>query len=60
MKTLKLLSVFMLGSILLTSCVAEVVVEEDVFIEEPTISLNQLLNSYEIWYVDIELSLIHI
>ncbi|GAA0714624.1 nicotinic acid mononucleotide adenyltransferase [Aquimarina litoralis] len=54
MKTLKLLSVFMLGSILLTSCVAEVVVEEDVFIEEPTISLNQLLNSYEIWYVDIE------
>lgn len=44
----------MLGSILLTSCVAEVVVEEDVFIEEPTISLNQLLNSYEIWYVDIE------
>lgn len=54
MKTLKLLSVFMLGSILLTSCVAEVIVEEDVFIEEPTISLNQLLNTYEIWYVDIE------
>ncbi|MBW1293967.1 nicotinic acid mononucleotide adenyltransferase [Aquimarina litoralis] len=54
MKTLKLLSAFILGSILFTSCVAEVVVEEDVFIEEPTISLDQLLNSYEIWYVDIE------
>ncbi len=54
MKTLKLLSVIFLGSFLLTSCVAEVIVEEDVFIEEPSISLNALLNSYEIWYVDIE------
>ncbi|WP_299244598.1 nicotinic acid mononucleotide adenyltransferase [uncultured Aquimarina sp.] len=54
MKTLKLLSAFFLGSILLTSCVAEVVVEDDVFIEEPSITLNELLNTYEIWYVDIE------
>ncbi len=43
-----------LGSMFLTSCVAEVVIEDDVFIEEPTISLNSLLHSYEIWYVDIE------
>ncbi len=56
MKTLKLLSVILFGSMLLTSCVAEVVIEEDVFIDEPApgISLNVLLSDYEIWYVDIE------
>ena len=61
MKTPKLLSIIFLGAIILTSCVAEVVVEEDVFIEPQPfvnsntgISLNTLLNSYEIWYVDIE------
>ncbi|WP_299433973.1 nicotinic acid mononucleotide adenyltransferase [uncultured Aquimarina sp.] len=54
MKTLKLLSAFILGSMLLTSCVAEVIVEDDIFIEEPTITLDELLNTYEIWYVDIE------
>ncbi len=61
MKTLKLLSIIFLGSILLTSCVAEVIVEEDVYIEPQPfinsnigISLNALLNTYEIWYVDIE------
>ncbi|WP_299213116.1 nicotinic acid mononucleotide adenyltransferase [uncultured Aquimarina sp.] len=54
MKTLKLLSAFILGSMLLTSCVAEVIVEDDIYIEEPSISLNELLNTYEIWYVDIE------
>ncbi len=54
MKTLKLLSVIFLGSILFTSCVAEVILEEDVYIEEPSISLYTLLSTYEIWYVDIE------
>ncbi|WP_405208803.1 nicotinic acid mononucleotide adenyltransferase [Aquimarina sp. LLG6339-5] len=54
MKTLKLLSAFMISSMLLTSCVTEVVVEDDVFIEEPAITLNELLTTYEIWYVDIE------
>ncbi|WP_108802726.1 nicotinic acid mononucleotide adenyltransferase [Aquimarina sp. Aq107] len=54
MKTLKLLSAFILGSMFLTSCVTEVVVEDDVFIEEPAITLNELLSTYEIWYVDIE------
>jgi hypothetical protein len=52
MKTIKLLSVFALTATLLTSCYSEV------FIEEPidngsAISLNQLLSSYELWYVDI-------
>jgi len=54
MKTLKLLLTFVIGSLLVTSCVSEVVVEENVYVEEPVITLNQLLNTYEIWYVDIE------
>ncbi|KAA1247576.1 nicotinic acid mononucleotide adenyltransferase [Aquimarina sp. RZ0] len=54
MKTLKLLSAFMIGSLLLTSCVAEVVIEDAVYVDEPVITLNELLNTYEIWYVDIE------
>ncbi len=56
MKTLKLLSVIFLGSMLLTSCVAEVIIEEDVYIDEPTpvVTLNEVLSTYEIWYVDIE------
>ena len=54
MKTLKLLSLFILGAMLLTSCVAEVVIEDDIFIDEPNSNLNRVLNAYEIWYVDIE------
>lgn len=55
MKTLKLLSVILFGSILLTSCVAEVVIEEDVYVEEPVVvTLNEVLSTHEIWYVDIE------
>jgi len=48
MKTLKLLSGFALVVILYTSCSTEIIVED-----EPGISLNQLLNTYELWYVDI-------
>ncbi len=57
MKTLKLLSIIFLGAIMFTSCVAEVVIEEDVYIEEPpvrVITLEEVLNAHEIWYVDIE------
>ncbi|MHA7059308.1 nicotinic acid mononucleotide adenyltransferase [Aquimarina sp. M1] len=54
MKTLQLLSAFIFGSVLLTSCVTEVVIEDDVYIDEPVISLDQVLSTYEIWYVDIE------
>lgn len=56
MKTLKLLSRFALAAILLTSCYAEVIIDDD---HEPTISLNQLLNSYELWYVDIDETIGH-
>lgn len=51
MKTLKLLSGFALVAILFTSCYTEVVIDD--YDDTPTISLNQLLNSYELWYVDI-------
>ncbi len=53
MKTLKLLFGSMLLATLFTSCVAEVIVEDDFIIEEPGITLNQLLGSYELWYVNI-------
>ncbi len=49
MKTLKLLLGFVFVSTLFTSCY----VEETHYIDEPSISLNQLLNSYDLWYVDI-------
>ena len=49
MKTIKLLLAFALTATLFTSCYTEV----NQFDDEPTLSLNQLLNSYEIWYVDI-------
>ncbi|WP_157207085.1 nicotinic acid mononucleotide adenyltransferase [Mariniflexile maritimum] len=49
MKTIKLLLAVALTATLFTSCYTEV----NQFDDEPTISLNQLLNSYEIWYVDI-------
>jgi hypothetical protein len=52
MKTLKLLFGFILTATLFTSCYTEVIVD-DFFDDTPSISLNQLLNSHELWYVDI-------
>ena len=52
MKTIKLLSGFTLIAALLTSCYSEVVIDHPID-PKPTISLNQLLSSYELWYVDI-------
>lgn len=49
MKNLKLLLGFALSATLFTSCYTE----EIHVIDEPSISLNQLLNSYDLWYVDI-------
>ena len=51
MKTLKILSGFALATLLFTSCYTEVVIDD--FDDTPSISLNQLLSSYELWYVDI-------
>jgi len=52
MKTIKLLSGFALLATLLTSCYSEVIIEDPIE-PAPSISLNQLLNSYELWYVDV-------
>jgi len=49
MKTIKLLSGFALVATLLTSCYSEVIIDDP----GPSVSLNQLLSSYELWYVDI-------
>lgn len=52
MKTLKLLLGFALVATLFTSCYTD-----EIYVEHnnptPSISLNQLLGSYELWYVDI-------
>jgi hypothetical protein len=49
MKILKVLFVFVISATLFNSCSNNDVI----IIEEPTISLNQLLSSFDIWYVDI-------
>ena len=51
MKTMKLLSGFALATLLFTSCYVDVIDED--YHEVPSVSLNQLLNSYDLWYVDI-------
>ncbi|WP_282135038.1 nicotinic acid mononucleotide adenyltransferase [Seonamhaeicola maritimus] len=51
MKAIKLLFTFALTATLFTSCYTEVQVDE--YYDEPIISLNNLLSSYELWYVDI-------
>jgi hypothetical protein len=50
MRTLKLLFVFALSATLFTSCYVE---EQNLIDNGQPISLNQLLNSYDLWYVDI-------
>jgi hypothetical protein len=56
MRHLKLLSGFALVATLFTACYTEVIVEEDYIDPVPTISLGELLGSYELWYVDINRS----
>lgn len=51
MKTMKLLTGFALATLLFTSCHVDVI--DDDYHEAPLVSLNQLLNSYDLWYVDI-------
>ena len=56
MKTTKLLSAFALIALLFTSCYTEVIVDETPYVQPApvtTITTNQLLNSYELWYIDI-------
>ncbi|WP_317174166.1 hypothetical protein [Zobellia nedashkovskayae] len=54
MKTkLLLLTVFI--ATLMTSCYTEVIVEDE-FIEEPVYNTSQVLQSYDLWYVDINVT----
>ena len=48
---MKLLTGFALATLLFTSCHVDVIDED--YHEVPSVSLNQLLNSYDLWYVDI-------
>ena len=58
MKTIKILLSFALIATLFTSCYTEVVVDDfNDYVEEPRISLNQLLKSHELWYVDVNSTL---
>ncbi|TNJ47003.1 nicotinic acid mononucleotide adenyltransferase [Tamlana fucoidanivorans] len=55
MKTIKLLFIFALSATLFTSCYTETLVDT-IIVEPPVerpITINELLNSYELWYVDI-------
>lgn len=52
MRTLKILFGYALMATLLVSCYAEVLVEDD-FIEESAFNTDQVLQAYDLWYVDI-------
>jgi len=56
MKTLKLLSGFAIMALMLTSCYTEVVVQDDYVDDVPYVNLSTVLNSHELWYVDIDRS----
>ncbi|MCK0147505.1 nicotinic acid mononucleotide adenyltransferase [Arenibacter sp. F26102] len=52
MRTVKLLlTTFMLG-ILTNSCYTEVIIEDE-YIEDPIVNINGVLQSYDLWYIDI-------
>lgn len=54
MKRIKLLLGFALVATMFTSCYVDVVNDDYNYVDNtPAISLNQLLSSYELWYVDI-------
>ncbi|MEE9362353.1 MAG: nicotinic acid mononucleotide adenyltransferase [Cellulophaga sp.] len=52
MKAIKLLLGFTLLLTLATSCYTEVIVEDD-FIDAPGLNVGQVLQAYDLWYVDI-------
>lgn len=56
MRTIKLIFGFAVVATLLTSCYTEVIVEDDYNDPVTVVTLNQVLNSYELWYVDIHRS----
>jgi len=54
MKTMKLFLGATLIALLFTSCYTEVIVEDEIVdVVDPGLTLNQVLNTHELWYVDI-------
>ncbi|WGK65941.1 nicotinic acid mononucleotide adenyltransferase [Croceiramulus getboli] len=56
MKTLKNTAGWMILSLLLVSCYADVVLEEEIIVVELEINANQVLNDYDLWYLNVEAS----
>ena len=56
MEAIKKIGVVALLMSLCISCYTEVVIEDEIIIDEPVITLNQVLSDYELWYVDINRS----
>ena len=56
MRTLKLLSGFALILSVFTSCYTDIYYEDEDEVIEPRVTLNEVLDSYELWYVDIDLT----
>lgn len=55
MKTLKLLFTILFATTFLSSClVTEVVDDRGNIIDETPVSLNELISSYDLWYIDIQ------
>lgn len=52
MKTIKLLTGYFLLASLMVSCYADVIID-DAYIEESAFNTDQVLQSYDLWYVDI-------
>ncbi|MEH6770213.1 nicotinic acid mononucleotide adenyltransferase [Maribacter arcticus] len=52
MKTIKLLTGYFLLATLMVSCYADVIIEDD-FIEESAFNTDQVLQSFDLWYIDI-------
>ena len=52
MQTIKLLLGFLLVGTIMTSCYTEVILEDE-FIEESGFNTAQVLQSYDLWYIDI-------
>jgi hypothetical protein len=52
MKALRLVFGMVVMGTFLVSCDADIIITDD-FIDEPGITVNQLLTSYDLWYVDI-------
>ncbi len=52
MKNIKLLFGFLFITLFATSCYTEVMIGDD-YIDEPVLYVNQVINSSELWYVDI-------